>query len=432
MLRSPAEAIAFGIQGDNVLVALENGSILVHDIATEKSSVRQIGIMNVRNLQFYENDIFGFCSDNRPFKWSDGKLVQCPYAVKGFSVINPDILFVLEQDDIARVVAVDGWHPISRNHGPIDLNPKVVQHIVNHPLANQKCGRLVDQDEFLATVEELDGQSEYLWFRPAARMIWASFRKDVPMYLRGHYATGDAHQYDVILAKLNSYVENISNEFQWTKARCELFADHFPDAAIALSGAHDETNIELSAAVAGCIIACEQEASDRLKVHLKAMATTLFLHEQYLQGATFLRMARLDKIGAEYLLEYDQIDLAMKFIRALEGQEKQVLLLKFGLKMFLSDHLADALMIFVNCSQFHLVLYLMHLTKLYFDVFFVKKYLILKGYLKPAPDHVATLIPQLPDLMILGAQIDSDFALEATEVGVDPKILKRLLSCSQL
>jgi hypothetical protein len=252
------------------------------------------------------------------------------------------------------------------------------------------------------------------------------------MFLKRHFAAGDAHDYDTYLAMLNSSVPSVSKEFQWTKAFCELFADQFPQAALTLCcDTQEEANLELNGGIAGCIIACEDEIGDRLKTHLKSMAVALFVKENYIKGAMFLRMARLDRLGADYLIQYDQIELAMKFIRLLATREKEEMLLKLGLKLLQAGRLLDAAMLFLSCRQYHLALYVMRTLGMPLDVFFIRKYFTLKGVLQEVTPEVARQVGEVPDLITLGAQIDEDFTAKATKLGVDPKVLNGLLKWKQ-
>jgi hypothetical protein len=417
-LRNGPSAVAFGMTGPDVAIAFDNGNLVLHNCATKKSVPRQLGVPNCRNLLFCDPHIFGISQENSLFRYSGGKLTFCPYSVKAFSVVNKDALFILGADDIARVVAVDGWHPVSKNGDPPNLSERVVPQIVNHPL-NSLSGE----------VETMEKSGEYLWFKPDARFVWMSFRHDVPMFLKRHFAAGDAHDYDTHLAMLNSYVASVSKEFQWTKAFCELFADQFPQAAFTLCcDAQEEVNLELNGGIAGCIIACENEIGDRLRTHLKSMAIALFAKENYTKGAMFLRISRLDRLGADYLIDYGQTELAMKFVRLLATGEKEEMLLKLGLKLLHTDRLLDAMMLFMSCRQYHVALYLMTKFRMPLDVFFIKKYLTMKGLLQEVAPDVARQVGEVPDLTALCAQIDGDFASKATKLGLGPNVLSGMLA----
>jgi hypothetical protein len=268
-----------------------------------------------------------------------------------------------------------------------------------------------------------------LWFRPEARQVWMALRADVPMLLRGHFAAGEAHVYDQTVAELNAYVRAPSAEFRHIKAICDLFADRFADAATALAtDADDGGDILLNGALAGLVIACEGPVDEKLIVHLKSVAVSLFLREEYERGATFLRIARLDKVAAEYLLGYGQLELALRFIRALRGVEKTEMLRRLAIRLLQARRLVEALLTFVSCEEFQIVLHLMVELGMAVDAFFVKKYLRAEGRLKEANPDVAKQAPDMKSLDELVAKIDVEFVSWAEEIGVDSRDMKALLS----
>jgi hypothetical protein len=304
---------------------------------------------------------------------------------------------------------------VTRGQGPICLDGPVTAKVKAHPLARPDFDINCDTP---------------LWFRPEARPIWMSLRDDVPMLLRGHFAAGESHFYDDLIAHLNEFVTSVSREFQPVKALCALFAENFGEAAHALVSETSDApgDLVLNAALAGLVIACEEPLSEKLVVHLKSVAVALFLSEKYVQGATFLKIARLDKIAAEYLLGYGQLELALRFIRGLKGAEKTEMLLRLGARLMQLRRLFEALLTFVSCGEFQMVLHLMVEIGLVIDAFFVKKYIKLKGWLRPANPDVAKLAPEMLPLVELTARIDSDFASWAVDIGVDAADVKALLA----
>jgi hypothetical protein len=62
------------------------------------------------------------------------------------------------------------------------------------------------------------------------------------------------------------------------------------------------------------------------------------------------------------------------------------------------------------------------------DVFFIKKYLTMKGVLQEVAPDVARQVGEVPDLTALCAQIDGDFASKATKLGLGPNVLSGMLA----
>jgi hypothetical protein len=156
------------------------------------------------------------------------------------------------------------------------------------------------------------------------------------------------------------------------------------------------------------------------------------LNENSENGPTFLKIARRDWLGADYLIGYEQWDLVSQFIRGLQGKEKEELLVKLGGAFSQHKMLFDATMVFKSCREYHLVLHRMHIMKMVPDAFYLKR------ILKPAIPAAARFGAQIPDLMSLYAFIDSDFLMRASDAGLRQSQQRRssilhhkiLLKCS--
>jgi hypothetical protein len=401
VLRIPVDVAAFGSQGDEAVIAFDNSNMLIHNIRTRAQVQRQLGVTNVHGFHFSRGDIFAISHETSMFRYTNGRVVQSPIAAKCFSLIGRDFLFVLGEDDVARVIAVDEWRLISARSDDYfgwSKQYRIVEHSPND------------------------------WFHPDARLVAMTIRDDPPIYLRGHFAAGDSREYDDLFARLTGRAEGpVTHNFKWIRAASELFADNFAGAAAALA-VESGGDLSFDGAIAGLMIACAKEASDELRAHLKGLAIQLFAKGKHDRAAIFLRIARLDRMAADYLLGYEQFMFALKFIRRLEAQDKKDLLIKLGVRYARSGRTLDAMLVFAACKEFHVVLWYMVESKMTLDAFFLKKYLVVNGLLVEAPRKIAVLLEEIPDLQSLSWQIDSDFALEAANVEVDNKIIKALLT----
>ena len=443
-LRAPIDPQAFVRSGNLLVICFDNGSIVFHDFQAKKTTTKTTSARNFRKLRLCEGTLYGICNDNNVFCYSKTMKVS-PYSVKDYSIVKPGEVFVVGEDNIARIVEVEKWGIVF--YAPetsLSRNDSIIRHIENHPLAEfnsptetqATMTQSLSQGELLKTadaeklsIEDLETKSEFLWFRPDSRQIWTCFRENPPLCVRSHYAVGDAQLYDSLIAKLNFQVQYVTREFQKIKYKGELFANRFSDAVHTLmSEVHGESDIGLNGSIAGCILACENEVSDKMVTHLKSLAVALFLKGQYSEGATFLRIARLDKAAVEYLLEYNQLSLALKFIRVLTGKDKDEMLTRLAVKHYQKGHHLQAVFFFCSGKQYHAMLHVMHVMKMNVDAFFLKKFLLYQGLLVPAEPDLQQMMPDLQNLLTLGANIDSSFAEIATEVGVNPKAIKSLLA----
>jgi hypothetical protein len=288
----------------------------------------------------------------------------------------------------------------------------MVNRMLNHPLCTGQSTN-----------------SEYLWFRPDSREIWQCIcENELSLYVQCHYAAGSAHEYDKLVCQLNRKVKYVTPEFQRIKARAELFAGDFAAAARALmSDTPEEGDIGYKVALAGCILACEENVSERMLVHLKTSAYALAQRDRFDDSSVLLRIAGLDQAAADYFMECDQLDHALSFIRGMEGDAKVEMLLKFGLKQYEKKNMRKAVLVFMISRQYHLGLGLLYEMHRKVEAFFLKKWLVREGMLVEMESAVAKLFPQILDLITLIAQIDSDIAEYCTELGMDTQQIRRIL-----
>ena len=445
-LRAAVGPMAFVRHGNLLVICFENGSIVFHDFATKKTSTKYTSARNFRKLRICDGVVYGLCNDSNVFYYSKSIKI-CPYSVKDYSIVKAGQVFIIGDDNIARIVETEKWSIIAYEpETSLSRNDTIIRHIENHPLAafnnpsesQQTMVQSLSQGELLSfsesprgtiDLEDLEKKSEYLWFRPDSRLFWICFRSNPPLCMRCHYAVGDSQLYNELIAKLNFYVQYITRGFQRIKYRGELFANKFGDAARTLmSEVQGESDIERNGAIAGCILACEDQVSEKMASHCRSVAMSLFQKGQFLEGATFLRIARLDKVAVEYLLKHNQLTLALKFIRGLSGKDKDDMLTLLAVKHYKKRHHLEAAFFFCSAKQYHAMLHVMNVMGMNADAFFLKKYLLLEGLLTPAEPEVQKLMPDIQEFVTLSANIDSSFAEIATEVGVNPKTIKSLVA----
>ncbi|KAK8866258.1 hypothetical protein M9Y10_009217 [Tritrichomonas musculus] len=282
--------------------------------------------------------------------------------------------------------------------------------------------------------ESLEGFGlETPWFHPKSRDLWYILRDDdkIPLMVQCHSGSGETGYFEKVMATLYSMVQYVTPEFLMQKFSAALFANEYDTAAQILI--HDnpvESSIFKNATLAGCVIACEENPSDKLITHLKSASISLILQGSYEEGAILLRMSKLDKIAAEYFLDHDQLHIALKFIRACltNPNEKKSMLTKIASKFYSKGNKERALLLFASAGEWHFCLWILKNLGRTSDAFFIKKYLIYRGILKPINAELQKAYPDVMDLIDLIAQIDIDFAEFASESGIDNQMMKKLLA----
>ncbi|OHT04876.1 hypothetical protein TRFO_27551 [Tritrichomonas foetus] len=476
-ISAPVLPISLCLSTKQMVIAFDNGNLLIHDFSTKKSKNINVAASNISVMRFCQSKVFGICNNNTLFVNDSKGFRTCPSPVTSFVPVTPDIVFVIGKDRISRFLRVSDWRSLSSESKilqPDTLQQRRARHIQNHPLAhihgsitneelasfdtnktenlihceneslieNAKKSHIEGQDPD-KNVENLNSHIEKFdcfgketpWFYPDMRNIWLILHDPhkVPLSLQYHSGAGETGNFERIMSMLYSAVQYVTPEFLNSKVSSALFANNFDEAVNILSqDTSQERDFLKSAALAGCIIACSEEDKipDKMVIHLKATAISLLLQGNYNDGAMLFRMARLDHPAVDYLLEHEQLDLALKFIRGCvkNEKEKRELLIKIGVKYYQKGKIGQAILIFAACQQWHVVLGLIRTLTRKADLFFLKKYCVFKGVLKPMPPELEKVFPEIQPLIPLIAQIDIDFAEYATDVGVSSQVLRNLLS----
>ena len=89
----------------------------------------------------------------------------------------------------------------------------------------------------------------------------------------------------------------------------------------------------------------------------EAEAVKLFANNQYDDGILMMRIGSLDKEAAEYLIDMDKHQLALRFLRStVADSDKRLILFKLGAKLYGSQRKKEAITIFAASGEYHAVL----------------------------------------------------------------------------
>lgn len=491
-IKAPVNPISLCLSDKQMILAFDSGNILIHDFEQKKTRNASATVNNVKTMRICGDAIFGLCGGGSTLFWSNGDdFKQYSYSVKSFVPVSNDIIFIVGGDNIARFLKVSGWRQIYSESTillPNTSQERYVHHVLNHPLLKINSADLSKTNTEIAysmanSVNEKDenkpeekneeqtekvedkseGQNdakieasdsscfesmpkrelpeeslegfglETPWFHPECRNLWYLLKKEenIPLVLQYHYASGKTGYFENVIASLYSMVQYVTPEFLIQKFSSALFADQYDTAAQILI--HDnpvDSNLFKNATLAGCVIACEENPSDKLVTHLKSAAISLILQDNFEEGSILLRMAKLDKIASEYFIDHDQLQIALKFIRACltDPEEKRSELIRLASKYYSKGNKERALMLFASAGEWHFSLWILKNLGRATDAFFIKKYLIFRGLLKPISPELNKSFPEVIGLLDLVAQIDIDFAEFASESGVDNQTMKKLLA----
>lgn len=460
-IRTPVNPVSICVSTKQMIIAFDNGNLLTHSFTTKKTSSSSIIITGITSMRFCNDILFGLCFNGTTLFCSDGNnFRQCPLIVTSFVPVSSSLVFVINDDHIARFLRVSDWHQIIGETEmllPMPNKERIAYHIEHHPLSlitNEALSKT--NSEIAVTIGSMDGDNneenkteelpkhdlpelslegfglETPWFHPDSRDIWLMLREDdqVPLSLQCHTGAGSTGCFEQVIACLDSMVQYITPEFLPQKFSAALFANDYDGAAqILIQDNTVQSDLMKNATLSGCVIACSENPPEKLVIHLKAVAIQLFLQNSFEDGAILLRMAKLDHVAADYLLDHDQLEFGLKFIRACiyNKDEKNALLLKLGSKFFEKGLKDRAMRVFAACSQWHLALWILKSTGRIPDSFFIKKYLVYRGLLRPISPELQKSFPDILPLIDLIAQIDIDFAEFATNAGVSPQSMKALL-----
>lgn len=384
-----------------------------------------------------EGSVYQYQISIKDGKKKVGQVATCtlPYSIKKLSVVDRTVfgltddnqLFVNIKDPIIHNRKVQQFYPVS-SELVLTLSPSGYLQFLTSPKFTQlstesKLLPLPSMNTF--TSEKLKDPAKNHYFSMQARDIWLILNNTVPLRI---IAMSAAAENSTVFEEIVYELLNKSNIDPKKKMQLEfpalLYANRFTEASDTLLAVDvSQKRFLYCILLASLAIGFDKKIGEKQKTRLKMSALSLFTAGKYEDGAMLLRLARLDKAAVDYLLESQQLDIAMRFIRSsLGGQEKKEVMLRCGALLLQKRKMMRAALFFAGCGEFHPLLYVLFNQQLIADCFFIKKYAEQNNLLKPLDENVVKSIVSIMPFDELTHLIDAEFKSMLYHLDIDPTL----------
>ena len=396
-----SQALALGILGPNFVTGFSNGALLFYNSETTQTKNVSTRFSSIKDLHFQGNNLFGIGDNNTLFEVAENenKIRTCQFPVDKYCLINEEAVLVRMDDNVVRFIRLVDWKPI---------------HYVSKFLPLPSSDDIVRK--FILARMENKGL-EYL--SEDARDIWQVLKGKQSLRLQSLAGIGAPGFYEHLTCELLDKAGINSKEGERVKFLTYIFANRFADAAMIVpQDDPSDPNYILQSAFGGLLIAAENQPSDKLIVHLKTAATSLLAAERFEDAAVLFRIIRMDRAAVDYMLDYGQIEIALRFIRSiLDGEDKKTAVFRVGAEKFASGKLTEAVRFFLGSGQYHAVLATLLKLGHVADAYWLMKELQATGKLQPMPQNMIRLV-QIEKLNELTAKIETSYTKLIKNLGI--------------
>lgn len=374
--------------GDRILIGLSTGHVSEIIILNKKQRNYQITNSPIKKIRLYEGRyVFGLTEKGQLFcELTNTKLSS--YLYQDFCVIDSKHVIAMNIEGYVSILQIDSFQQISKTskYSPLPSAKSVLTKFLN--------------EARLSTFLSEEAKDVYLCYenKPTLKMMSMA-------------AIGESKLVD----QINCYILNRASLSDTEKREAlfeaYLFADRFSEASDALSTIQiKEDNYLYSVVLAALTLEFENEVSEKQAARLKVAAVSLFNNEKYQEGSILLRLARLDRIAVDYLLEFNQLEEAIKFLRGnVDDNGKKFTMLKIGGMLMQNGKMKESIIFFAGADEFHPLLFAMFSIGEIIDCFKLKKYAESIGKLVPLSSNISSLVGNLIDLPELCQIIDDEF-----------------------
>jgi hypothetical protein len=320
---------------------------------------------------------------------------MCEFEVKAFKIISESLLMVKASDGMVKFVTIENFRPLSYF------------------------------SRYLPAPSESQRLRDFIRYRPSTAYpklacdAWTAVAGRAN--LRIHAMAGA--QVIGLFEKVNiCLLDRISEQNdEWTnmKLMSLLFLDKFEEAAqLQHMTEAVEPNFLRQSLLSAYLLLTENPIDERARILLKSSAMRLFNVEKWDDAVLLMRIGRLDKEAAEYLINNDKTQLAAKFVRStLTEAERRTALLRLGARCLDAGKAAQALVAFAVAQHDPVVLFALFTMGLIPDAHFLLLHLRNTGRLSRCTDEQMKVVTGLMDIENLERIIEEQFqAMQAGDL----------------
>ena len=386
-----------------LVVGTQDGAVLTYQITRTKGKKMVAHVMTtnhsnpIRKLHVTEQmHVYGMTSENTMFVNDKQRPepVVCPKKIVQFYPVSHEIVLTLSPSGYLHFLTYPSFTLLASHSKILPLpSPKLFK------IEKLKNGAKADINNFP-------------YFSIEARDTWLILKNKTPLRLKAEAAASDDSGIyeEIVYDILNRSNLDMSDKMELLFPSL-LYANRFTEASDALLAVDvNEKRYMYCILLASLAIGFDKKIGEKQKTRLKMSALALFTSEKYEEGAMLLRLARLDKAAVEYLMESQQLDIAMRFVRSsLSGEEKNEMMLKCGGFLLQKGKLKQAIPFFAGCLEFHPLLHVLFSLQEIADCFFIKRFAEENGLLKPLTENSHKLVGTIMAFDELCHLIDAEF-----------------------
>ena len=464
----------FGIQcinwsGSRFAIGYSSGCILMMQTNTLEFFRIEVRSSPIKRLQYCENDLFGLAEDGFLFVIKNQKIVPCTYNIKDFSVMNSTYISVVDFDSSIYFIRTSDFEALSSFSKAMalpDNNSFAAEFLENNPILSQ-----VPEEEAIPIIYGLKENYELYSYdvpkpfehsfmhnssrtsalpipippspneskmafnikskiKPDSRRIafiskygrdfWLHLTKKYPLRLIQMCAAGDSLLYEKTIAEIFSLLE-YKEELQSIIFDANLFAHRIEDADKILSLTKPTSSkFMLNAIMATAMLSFDEELTDEQMARIKPAGISLILNHKSKEGSTLLRIAKLDLVAVDYLIQTKHFNEAMRFVRsALTKKEKKNVCFDLANKYLERNRFEEAMLLYLTAGENHPALYCLYRLKEIDDAYIIKSYLMRMNMLNPIDQSKFISVPNLLPLKKLTQSIDAQFKQLLEKRGMD-------------
>jgi WD40 repeat protein len=392
------EPRAIATREQEYTIGFANGLLLFVNVLAK--TVKRIGTeaQNIRHLCYAKGDgdsLFGLCRDDRLFECRNARLRMCEFEVKSFKVVSETLMMVKASDGMVKFVTIENFRPLS-----------YFSRYLPPPSENQRL-------------------RDFVKYRPSAAYsklacdVWTVVAGRANLRIHAMAGAEPIGFFEKVNFCLLDRISEQDDEHTNMKLMSLLFVDKFEEAAqLQHMTEAVEPNFLRQSLLSAYLLLTENPIDERARILLKASAMRLFNVEKWDDGILLMRIGRLDKEAAEYLINNDKTHLAAKFVRStLTEAERKAALLKLGAKCLEAGKTTQALVAFAVGQHYPVVLFTLFTMGLIPDAHFLLLHLQNTGRLSPCTEEQMKVVMGLMDIEDLERIIEEQFqAMQAGDL----------------
>ena len=424
-LEADSTATTIGWSGNRYAVGFTNGSVSVYHLqngARQRNSL--VKNSSITAATVYDDVVIGLTHDGTLFEIDDsGKCVLYPHAISHYVVVRSKVILVLHTSGKLAFLKTPGFESLAVSSNALNL-PQLKELQADAILSNPVMS---DEKDYIPTLfsRKKKGHGGICYMSKEGRDFWLHLLNRQPLRMMLHAADGESQEYEQTIAKIVT-MSTPTNVLQRHKIFMTLlYANRFTEAADSLfagAGASSVDGLMKSTILAVAVNGFENGVSEEQCARIKPAGISLILNGHASSGANLLKLAKLDSVAIEYLLQTGRTASALRFIRTLDSaEERKGYCFQIATMFWEKKRVRDAFFFFLAAGEIHPALFALHSMKLILDAFFLKHYLLENNLLVDISEEKAQKIPGLVTVSALCRLIDTDFRrrLENLDIPVE-------------